>query len=189
MSQRFFTADLHLGHRAIVDHCHRPFASVEDMDARLIGNINEKVGRGDLLYILGDFSLGNREKVQDQRSMIRCANVYLIRGNHDGLSSNQYDEIDFHFKGDLLDLKVESQHITLCHYAMRRWNGSHRGAWHLYGHSHGSLADDPKAFAFDIGVDCHGYYPLSFPEVATLMAARTEAFAAPNHEDIAEATK
>jgi hypothetical protein len=26
---------------------------------------------------------------------------------------------------------------VLCHYAMRVWNRSHHGAWHLYGHSQG----------------------------------------------------
>jgi len=103
MSQRFFTADLHLGHRAIVEHCHRPFASVEDMDTSLIRNINEKVQKSDLLYILGDLSLGNLETVRGQIESIRCSNIYLIRGNHDRLSAAQYAELGMHLKGDLFD--------------------------------------------------------------------------------------
>jgi calcineurin-like phosphoesterase family protein len=180
---RFFTADLHLGHKAIVEHCHRPFSSIEEMDEILIKNINDRVERGDLLYILGDLSLGNRETVEKQRAMIKCANVHLIRGNHDRLSDGQYAKAGFVFHGDMCEIKEGEQYITLCHYAMRRWNKSHRGSWCLFGHSHGNLADDPKLFSFDVGVDCHSYAPISFDEVKHLMSLRTEAFAAPNHTE------
>jgi hypothetical protein len=37
------------------------------------------------------------------------------------------------------------QPIVLCHYAMRVWNRSHHGAWHLYGHSRGNLPAAPIA--------------------------------------------
>ena len=181
MSGVYFTADLHLGHRAIVDHCHRPFHSVEIMDSVLIANINLTVAKADRLYILGDFSLGNFATVAAQRQLIACRSIYLIRGNHDRLSAKQYEEAGFIFKGDICDLKVDDQHVTLCHYAMRRWNGSHHGAWHLFGHSHGHLPDDPSLFAFDVGVDCHRFFPLSFDEVQALMLSRTEAKSEANH--------
>jgi len=181
---RFFTADLHLGHKSIIDNCHRPFASIEEMDAALISNINASVTKSDMLYIIGDFSLGNFATVCEQRKKIVCPQVFLLRGNHDGLSSAQYEKAGFIFKGDICDLKMEDgQKITLCHYAMRRWNCSHHGAWQLYGHSHGHLADDPKSFSFDAGVDPHGYSPLSYDRVREIMSFRSEAVAEPNHLD------
>ncbi len=61
------------------------------------------------------------------------------------------------------------QLVILFHYALRVWNASHWGSYHLYGHSHGSLPDDPTARSFDIGVDCHEYYPLSYNEVKQIM--------------------
>jgi len=182
----FFTADLHLNHKAIIDHCHRPFASVEEMDATLIDNINSVVTRGDLLYIVGDFSLGNRAVVEAQRKRINCAQVFLIRGNHDSLSAKQYEECGFIFKGDLCEVKVEGQKISLCHYAMRRWPSSHHGAWHLYGHSHGHLPDTGQDFSFDVGVDCFKFAPISFERVKEIMAARANALAWPNHDDLPE---
>ena len=40
------------------------------------------------------------------------------------------------------------QLVVLCHYAMRVWDRSHYGSWHLYGHSHGNLppwkSDSPR---------------------------------------------
>ena len=62
--------------------------------------------------------------------------------------------------------------IVLCHYAFRVWNKSHRGAWHLYGHSHGSLPDDPNSLSFDAGVDCHEFTPISYERVKEIMAEK-----------------
>ncbi len=55
---------------------------------------------------------------------------------------------------------------------MKVWKGNHRGTWHLYGHSHGTLPDDPNARCFDIGVDCHNFTPVSFGQVKELMAKK-----------------
>jgi calcineurin-like phosphoesterase family protein len=59
--------------------------------------------------------------------------------------------------------------IVLFHYALREWNASHWGSYHLYGHSHGTLPDIDTSLSFDIGVDCHNFYPLSYEEVKAIM--------------------
>jgi hypothetical protein len=46
---------------------------------------------------------------------------------------------------------------------------AHRGVWQLYGHSHGTLSDDEMALSFDVGVDCHNFYPISYEEVKEIM--------------------
>jgi len=56
---------------------------------------------------------------------------------------------------------------------MRVWNKSHHGALNLYGHSHGSLPDDPHALAIDVGVDCHNFTPISFEQVKKIMSKKT----------------
>ena len=50
----FFTSDLHFGHGKIIDHCGRPFSSVEEMDRVMIENWNRRVRKNDKVYIVGD---------------------------------------------------------------------------------------------------------------------------------------
>jgi calcineurin-like phosphoesterase family protein len=56
---------------------------------------------------------------------------------------------------------------------MKIWRNSHRGSWHLYGHSHGGLHESPNSLSFDVGVDARDYRPISFDEVSKLMAKKT----------------
>ncbi len=51
----WFIADPHFGHDAIRRHCHRPFPSVEEMDATIRKNL-ERVGVEDTLVVLGDLT-------------------------------------------------------------------------------------------------------------------------------------
>ena len=50
----FFTSDLHFGHENVIKFDERPFNSVEEMDEELIKRWNNKVGKGDIVYVLGD---------------------------------------------------------------------------------------------------------------------------------------
>lgn len=80
----WFTADTHFGHSNILGGDQRPFDSIEQMNARLIAAINDRVSCRDTLYVLGDFSY--RTTVAEAlrlRERINCEHVRLIRGNHD----------------------------------------------------------------------------------------------------------
>lgn len=164
----YFTADTHFNHKNIIQYSNRPFQSVEEMNQSLIDNINALVKSNDELYHLGDFAFGNVEKFRRQ---INCKNLHIIFGNHD--REARLNKHLFSSYSDFREIKVFGKSITLCHYAMRVWNKSHHGAYHLYGHSHGSLPDDPNSRSFDCGVDCHGYKPISFDEVTQLMSKKT----------------
>lgn len=142
------------------------------MDDTILSNINETVKPHDKLFILGDFTLGKLEHVLRYRDRIQCKYVSLVHGNHDRLTPQQYQDVGFYYLGNLVDLKIRGQKVTLCHYAMLRWFKSGQGAWHLFGHSHGTLPDDPAALRFDVGTDCHAFRPISWPEVSARMSAR-----------------
>lgn len=175
MSTTFFTADTHFGHANIIRYTGRPFGSANHMDEALVANWNSVVGPDDEVYHLGDFALSNVEPCQ--RIMDRLhGKIYLIKGNHEKTALACADR--FEWVKDYHELYHPlrdggKQMIVLCHYAMRVWNASHHGSWQLYGHSHGSLPDDPNLLSIDVGVDCHGYAPISFEQVRRIMAKKT----------------
>ena len=165
----WFTSDTHFGHANIIKYSNRPFASVDEMDRALIANWNAKVGQYDVVRFLGDFCFSDLEKGQHYFNQLNGVK-HLIVGNHDktAVQIKGWKSIN-HFE----EIKVEGQSITLCHYAMRVWNKSHHGAWHLYGHSHGSLPDDPNSRSFDVGVDCHDYQLINMDDISRIMKRKT----------------
>lgn len=86
----WFTSDLHLGHRAVINFQDRPFGTVEEMNEALIKNWNFLVAKNDTVYILGDIS--HRCPVEEVNAMISKlkGKKILIRGNHD----KEYDASD-----------------------------------------------------------------------------------------------
>ena len=50
-----FTSDLHIGHEHVLKIDKRTSKTIDEMDAELIKRWNKKVGKGDLVYVLGDF--------------------------------------------------------------------------------------------------------------------------------------
>jgi calcineurin-like phosphoesterase family protein len=175
MINEYFIADTHLGHTNIIKYSNRPFASVDEMDNTIIDNVNKVVKANDILYHLGDVVFGNIGRVIGYIKRINCKNIRLILGNHDKVIRKdiQYFLREFEWIHDFKEIKsLSGQSITLCHYALKVWNRSHYGSWHLYGHSHHSLPDDPNSLSFDVGVDGWNFKPLHFDEVKQIISKK-----------------
>lgn len=168
----FFTGDTHYGHKRIIEFSERPFADLVEMRETMIARWNAVVRPGDQVYHLGDFAFLD----EDDASSIAwrlMGQKFLVFGNHDkALRKSKAFLGHFAWAKDLADIKVGDQRIVLCHYAMRVFNQSHRGAWQLHGHSHGSLKDDPSTLQTDVGVDCWDYRPVSFDEIRQVMSRK-----------------
>ena len=178
---KYFTSDTHFGHANIIKYCDRPFSDVNDMNESLIANWNNVVGCDDIVYHLGDFAFGDALGVDRAMRSLNFKHLHFIKGNHDKPFMDWYNN----FGNDelarkvsvyphFLETKIQDNKFVLCHYAMRVWDQSHRGALHLYGHSHGTLPDDPQSKSFDIGVDCHNYYPVSLERVLEIMSTKQQ---------------
>ena len=159
----FFTADQHYGHANIIRFCQRPFASVEEMDRELIRRHNEIVGPDDTVIHAGDFAYRSTRTPQSYLQELNGHHI-LVRGSHDKWLDEAAREI--------LELKLERQHIVVCHYALRVWPRSHYNSWQVHGHSHGTL--EPVGKQWDVGVDNNDFYPLSFTRLQEIMAERPD---------------
>jgi calcineurin-like phosphoesterase family protein len=175
----FFTSDEHLGHNNVIKFCNRPFANIEEMTEALVERHNSVVKKGDLVYHIGDMFWRTYGIDQALEYMDRLnGNHYYVWGNHDELIHHNKELANkFIWLKDIAKVRPSGcPKIILCHYAMRVFEGSHRGDWHLYGHSHNALPQaiagqtkDESTLSFDIGVDTHNFYPWSIEEVAEKM--------------------
>jgi calcineurin-like phosphoesterase family protein len=181
----YFTADTHFGHFNIIRYTDRPFHSLEEMDEKLLSEINERVSIDDVLYHIGDFCMSKRPGAAEYyRSRIRCRNVIMVTGNHDphystGMPRKEFGAL-FSECYPVLRRKIflptgEVKPVFMHHYAQRVWDKSHFGAWHLYGHSHSTLPDDPRMMSMDVGVDAAAkilgkYRPFAVTEIMEFMS-------------------
>jgi len=178
----WFTADHHFGHKRILEYANRPFPSVKRMDEMLIDNWNDVVRDDDIIYHLGDFTLGGIDGFVKRIERLNGI-IQIVPGGHDRrwvkqLKSPLYANENFYSKSErlvvILDPIVSLEFpelsgikyphiVVLCHYAMRTWDRSHYGAYQLYGHSHGRLSAFGRTM--DVGVDTNNFYPYSLEEV------------------------
>ena len=162
----WFTADTHFNHSGIIRHCLRPFGCVEDMNEAIIVRWNDRVKPGDFVYHLGDFGWNKCDDIIRRLG----GQKFLIVGSHDAEGSRlkkYWCQIT-----PMKSIKIGIQTVVLTHCAMRIWEKSHYGSWHLYGHSHGR--SDPWGKSFDVGVDTHNFFPYSWDEVVEKMATLSE---------------
>jgi len=167
--------------------------AVDMMNDVFTDNINAMVGEDDILWHLGDFAFAQREnyvrKCEFYRNRIHCKNVNIIWGNHDEPHMIKHLFKESHFMHSI-SLPPSRNKIILCHYAMAVWDGSHRGNWQLYGHSHTNAEpwmdkNMPGRKSLDVGVDnanrlLGSYRPFSLEELEKMMSKR-EGFSMDHH--------
>jgi len=126
--KEWITTDNHFDHKNIVEYCGRP----EDYEERIIKNLSV-VGDDDILFNLGDFSLGKRTEYWAERYMFaNKAKKILILGNHDNKSYTYYYKLGFDFVCRRASIKRYGKRIVLSH-RPRRFFTEHIN---IHGHMH-----------------------------------------------------
>ena len=183
MGKIFFTADTHWGHENVIGFDKRPFKTVEEMDAELIRRWNAKVGKGDLVYVLGDMIWKTRNDTAE--ALIRSLNgqIILIKGNHDRFLHNAKakNALDGVKDYDDICVKLEDgseRRVILSHYYMPFYNGHRYQGIHLHGHSHNTeecmqeelikrslAANGFETRAYNVGCMHWDYEPVTLDEI------------------------
>jgi len=178
MPHIFFTSDEHYGHSNIIKYCNRPFTDVNHMREMLIANHNRKVPIDAVTYHLGDI-FWNTVSINDAWEILSRLNGshVLIWGNHDKTAKNlidTYPVTSFDSSQDVLLLSQQKYpKIFMSHYAHRVWPSSHKGSYHLFGHSHNMLP--AYGLSHDVGVDGNNYTPVSLAGVNKIMQEKIKA--------------
>ncbi|KKK62481.1 hypothetical protein LCGC14_3003910 [marine sediment metagenome] len=180
-----FTSDQHWGHDNVRGYCNRKFDTVEEMDDALVGAWNGCVKATDVVYHLGDFTLGNYS------TMMRI--LYQLNGtllmlrypwHHDKRWLKEFFDVaefrNIMFRPSLYIIEKnmyksfcgDHPPIVLCHYPFAVWDRAHYGSIHLHGHSHGTHEAD--GLILDVGVDnayklFGEYRPFSIIDVMKIM--------------------
>src|ERR1035437_8492230 len=164
----WITSDSHYYHSNIILYCRRPYigegeteiqegrhrwknkltgrVQSDKMTEAMIRSHNELVKPEDTVYHLGDFTFGTTSDVIKLLRRLN-GNYKFVYGNHDkalhdfSTIIDQYSDLKprIEFLGNLAEVNIDGQDITLCHYPLLLWNKKHHGAWCLCGHSHYTL--------------------------------------------------
>lgn len=201
MSTVWFTADTHFGHEGIIRHCNRPFSTVEEMDEALIEKWNSVVTKRDTVYHLGDVGLGRDTHTLNCVSRLNGRKI-LIWGNHDSVHPRHRKAMArqqtwarfFVAQSMMAQVRIGGKDVLLSHFPyagdhsdndrFTQWRPRNEGTFLLHGHVHTEWILNEGMI--NVGVDVHGYRPISLDEVSELITWNENMIAA---LDVAEQDK
>ena len=153
----------------------RDFQTLDEMNAAIVNNINEKVGPDDTLIHLGDFAFGGFEKIGELLDRLVCKNIHLVLGNHDQHINKNRENIQDRFLSvsKYLEVNIDDFDFVLSHYPHASWNQLSKGSIHLHGHVHLSPKNKwGKGKRLDVGMDGNRYFPYKITEIVHMMGRR-----------------
>lgn len=163
----FLIADPHFGHPNIIEYENRPFLSVEDMTEKMIKNWNEKVGKNDKVFVVGDFSMYGKEKTKEIVERLHGYKI-LIMGNHDREHSVKW-WLDVGFNEVSKYPIIYDEWIVMQHEPPTYYNDA-TPYFYIYGHVHSSeMYKTITKQTACVCVERWGYAPVELSEIKKLV--------------------
>ena len=168
----FLTSDQHFFHGNIIKYCNRPWNSgkdsdgniivtqkdIEEMNEEMIMRWNSVVPNDGIVYHLGDFALGDRNKIKEIIPLLN-GKINLIMGNHDTKSVEFYYECGFN---RVYDHPILLKDFFILSHEPLSFLNKNSCFGNIYGHVHDS--DVYKTFSPNSCCACverHDYKPIS----------------------------
>lgn len=163
----WFTSDTHFGHKGIIRMCDRPWSRTENMDRGLIANWNAVIAPGDTVYHLGDFMFSSgKRRAREIFSQLNGEKHFVI-GNHD---RKEVTGLPWASKPEMRkEVVLASGHKVLLQHKPPAISID-PDAIVLHGHVHKSADAANDLPVMDVGVDAHGWFPVS----ETFITAKAE---------------
>lgn len=183
MGTTWFTSDLHLSHKNIINYCDRPFSTIGIHDDVLIANWNDRVEQGDVVWVLGDFTLSGGMKHGLERLKELKGRKRLVAGNHDPCWVGRTDacryipryiEAGFEIVTPWARAKLGQHSVNLSHfpYAGDSQHVDRYAGWRLrpsavpllHGHTHSRQHINRELLGtiqIHVGVDAWDYAPVA----------------------------
>lgn len=152
----YFIADLHFSDENIRAYENRPFENVEEMNRAIIDNWNNTVSEEDEIYLVGD--IGDEKYVSELKGK-----KYLVKGNHDRLSNEEYRRIGF---AEVYDKPIIFNDFWMVSHEPLYVNKNMPYA-NIFGHVHANPAYKTVSVrSYCVSAERIGYTPVSFEEIA-----------------------
>lgn len=177
---KHFISDPHFGHKKIIDLCHRPFASVEEMETELIKRWNAVVAVDDEVYMLGDMFFCGTIKAKEIFAQLRGKKRWIM-GNHDWgkFKKHRATEYGVEWMVDAFCVRIGAVDVKLSHFPYKgagdhtereRFNDMRLlddGGWLLHGHVHCEWKIKGKQI--NVGVDQWNFTPVSEHQILEMI--------------------
>lgn len=161
MSDVFFIADTHFGHKNIIKYENRPFDTLEEMDNSMLKNWNNVVSSQDIVFILGDFSFYNKSKTQDIVNSLN-GKKSLIIGNHDRETISYYLSLGFR---NVYDYPIIYNEFWILSHEPLYINNNMPYA-NIFGHVHANKEyTNFSNQSFCVSVERINYTPITFDKI------------------------
>ena len=172
MSKILITSDCHFNHENILRYEpeSRPFASVQEMNEKIIENWNKVVESQDTVYVLGDMFMGQITEIPPILDRLN-GKIILIRGNHDTANRiNLYTERGIEVK-DIDYISYKGRFFILCHFPIANEEfvnmvrNDNSEVVVLYGHVHSNAPVGYVNGTYHIGMDTNNLTPLTLQKI------------------------
>ncbi|QLD85212.1 hypothetical protein HWV23_05565 [Natronomonas halophila] len=168
---RYLAADLHFDHGEVLEYTDRPFASVGEMNDRLLANWNRVVGPDDEVVYLGDLVVPS-EPTTVRRWLRRLnGDITFVVGDHDeGVRRTRAVTARRQYR-----FEADGSGFLCIHDPADA--PSERSDWLIHGHHHDMRPEefpfvDPETRRSNVSVELTGYEPVPVAELVDYVRRR-----------------
>ena len=164
----FVASDWHLNHNKPFIYKARGFKNVQEHNEEIIKRHNSIVLPDDIVYVLGDCSLGTN--IEENIEYIKSMNgkKYLAIGNHDTdakikayKEANLFEDIQFAYR-----IRFKKYEYLMTHYPTLVSNGEDpKPVWNIHGHDHDFTIFHDYGHNYDVCMEAHNCYPISLDQI------------------------